>query len=178
MAESHSFVGRRRQVRILMWVFLSCAFRPFSGSHLIIFSVLIPFLTLCCGFLKILLIYTRAFLCSPSFDGTILKDFYYVTGKEDSDWNLGQEFIDLECRSSINYAMKTLLGMCLSGGPHPLLSSRSEDQRVGNCPVALAAKSVPVDWDWLDPETWGKLCRHFKHPVDLLSYHQKLVSVF
>lgn len=70
-------------------------------------------------------------------------------------------------------AMITLLGMCLSGGPHPRLSSTSKDQRVGNCPCAPAAQSAPVDWDWLDSETWGGQCRHFKHPVDPLSYHQK-----
>lgn len=55
--------------------------------------------------------------------------------KGNHEWNVGLEFIDLECHSSINHAMLTLLGMRLSGGPHPLLSSTSNDQRVGNCPV-------------------------------------------
>lgn len=36
---------------------------------------------------------------------------------------------------TMQVAMITMPGMRLSGGPHPRLSSRSKDQRVGYCPV-------------------------------------------
>lgn len=147
-------------------------------SNLLIFSFMLPFdlLSQLCGSIINLdhQVYTKGHLFPCSFGG-----FYWVFNKYNEReikremwvWNLLTWNVTTVLTMWV--AMITLHGMCLSGGPHPRLSSTSKDQRVGNRPCALAAKSVPVDWDWLNSETWGGQCRHFKHPVDLLSYYQK-----
>lgn len=47
--------------------------------------------------------------------------------------------------------MVTLLGMRLSGGPHPLLSSTFNDHRVENCPMLWLLnqfQEAVIGWIW------------------------------
>lgn len=102
------------------------------------------------------------FLMAP-FRPFLLDRWKKATGA-----NEGLEFIDLECRSSIRRAMVTLLGMRLSGERPCLLWATFNDPRVGNCPMLRLL--------WLagagDMQGW----RHFKNPLDLMSYDRERFS--